>query len=276
MPPDHPLPTLRQTIAAHGLMPKKALGQHFLLDERLLDRIAGAAGTLSGCHVVEIGPGPGGLTRALLRAGAHVYAVEKDARCIAALKELEAAYPGKLRIVEADALTVDPTALAPAPRKIVANLPYNIGTALLVRWLELVWRQGREAFDNMTLMFQKEVAMRIAAPPGGKEYGRLSVMAQWLCEVTPCFAVPAGAFWPPPKVDSAVIRLMPRSQPLFQADKPALEKILASAFGQRRKMLRSALKPLGGEELLRKADIDPTRRAEELSVEEFCRIARCL
>lgn len=269
------LPPLREVIARHGIGARKGLGQHFLLDGNLTDRIARAAGSLDGIHVVEIGPGPGGLTRSLLAAGAaRVVAVERDPRCVDALAELEAAYPDRLKIVTADALEVDAAGLVPAPRRIVANLPYNVSTALLRRWLD-----APGAFESMTLMFQTEVAERLAATPGGRDYGRLSVLTQWLCDVRILFNVARTAFVPPPKVSSSVVRLFPRSAPLSPARMATLERITAAAFGQRRKMLRSSLKTLEAdtETLLKAAGIDDgTRRAETLSIEEFCALARAL
>jgi 16S rRNA (adenine1518-N6/adenine1519-N6)-dimethyltransferase len=269
------LPPLREIIARHGIGARKGLGQHFLLDGNLTDRIARAAGSLNGIHVVEIGPGPGGLTRSLLAAGAaRVVAIERDPRCVDALGELEAAYPGRLEIVAADALKIDAAALVPAPRRIVANLPYNVSTALLRRWLDTP-----TAFESMTLMFQTEVAERLAAGPGGRDYGRLSVLTQWLCDVRLLFNVSRTAFVPPPKVSSSVVQLIPRSAPLAPARMATLERVTAAAFGQRRKMLRSSLKSLkvGTEALLRNAGIeDTTRRAETLTVEEFCALARAL
>lgn len=267
------LPSLKDTIDRHGLAPKKSLGQHFLLDENLIAKIARCAGDLTKCTTIEIGPGPGGLTRALLAAGANVVAIEKDARCVAALAELQAVYPGKLGIIEQDALQADLPALTSAPRKIVANLPYNVGTALLIQWLEDAACGG--AYLSMTLMFQREVAERIWASPSSKAYGRLSVIAQWLCEVTHHFDLPPGAFSPPPKIHSSVITLAPRALPLYPADKKTLERVVAAAFGNRRKMLRQSLKSLNidAEALLARANIDGTRRAETLSVEEFCRLA---
>jgi 16S rRNA (adenine1518-N6/adenine1519-N6)-dimethyltransferase len=224
--------------------------------------------------VIEIGPGPGGLTRALLAAGARrVVAVERDRRCLAALAELAAAYPGRLDLVEGDALALDPAALGPAPRKIVANLPYNIATALLLRWLDDI-----AGFAGLTLMFQREVAQRLVAPPRSPSYGRLSVLVQWLTEPRIVFDVPARAFTPAPKVTSSVVSIAPRPAPLAAADKAALERVTAAAFGQRRKMLRASLRSLGVpvEPLLAAAGVAPTARAEELSVAEFCALARAL
>lgn len=262
------LPPLREVIRRHGLDARRPLGQHFLLDNNLTDRIVRAAGPLSGCAVFEIGPGPGGLTRSLLAAGADpLYAVEKDPRCAVAIRELAAIYPDRLHLVEADALAVDLRDLAPAPRKIVANLPYNVATPLLLGWL-----RDATAFSGLTVMLQKEVAVRLAAGPGRSEYGRLSIIVQWLCAVDYQFAVDRRAFVPPPKVVSAVVNLTPRAEPLAPADWRALETVTQAAFGQRRKMLRSALRPLGIDAA--GVDIDPTRRAEQLSVEEFCALAR--
>ena len=261
------LPPLRQVIARHGLDARRSLGQHFLLDLNLCARIARAAGDLAGLNVVEVGPGPGGLTRALLEAGAaRVFAVERDRRCVAALGDLAAAHPGRLEIVEADALQVDAAELAPEPRCIVANLPYNIAIPLLLGWLDRI-----RAFAGLTLMLQKEVAGRLVAAPRGKDYGRLSVIVQWLCEVRHQFNVDKRAFTPPPKVTSTVITLTPRPHPLAAVRRRDLETVTAAAFGQRRKMLRSSLKPLGLD--LSALGIAPTARAEELSVEEFCTLA---
>jgi 16S rRNA (adenine1518-N6/adenine1519-N6)-dimethyltransferase len=264
------LPPLRDVIARHRLNTRHSLGQHFLLDLNLTDRIARIAGDLSGVSVIEIGPGPGGLTRSLLEAGAPlVVVVEKDQRCIAAIGELAAAFPERLRIIEADALEVDVRDLAPAPRKIVANLPFNVGTPLLLRWL-------RDAADcaQLTLRFEKEVADRLVARARTPAYGRLSIMAQWLCDVRRDFNVDARAFVPPPRVTSTVVTLIPRDQPLAPAERTMLEAVAAAAFGQRRKMLRRSLKPLGIDPV--SIGIDPTHRAEDLSVEEFCGLARLL
>ena len=266
------LPPLREVIRRFDLAARKSLGQNFLLDLNLTARIARAAAPLEGVSVIEIGPGPGGLTRALLLAGArHVTAVERDPRCVAALAELAAAFPDRLTIIEGDALAVDAASLAPPPRKIVANLPYNIATPLLLQWL-----RRAEAFASLTLMFQKEVALRLAAAPRTKDYGRLSVMAQWRCAVRRLFDIPARAFVPPPKVTSSVVQLVTRAAPLAPCSFADLERVLAAGFGQRRKMLRQSLKPLGldAEALLAAAGVPPTARAEELSVEEFCTLAR--
>lgn len=267
----HPsLPPLRDVIARHNLATRRSLGQHFLLDLNLTDRIARVAGDLTGVSVIEIGPGPGGLTRSLLEAGAPlVVAVEKDERCIAAIGELAAAFPERLKIIEADALEIDVRELAPAPRKIVANLPFNVGTPLLLQWL-----RNATDFAQLTLMFQKEVADRLVAQARTSAYGRLSIMAQWLCEVRRDFNVDARAFVPPPRVASSVVTLIPRDQPLAPAERRMLEAVTGASFGQRRKMLRRSLKPLGIDPV--SAGIDPTHRAEDLSVEDFCALARLL
>ncbi len=269
------LSSLKSTIAQYGLATKKSLGQHFLLDENICAKIAAQAGDMAGCNIIEIGPGPGGLTRAVLATkAASLVAVEMDARCVEALQELVAVSSDKLRVVHADAMKISLPTLCNAPRKIVANLPYNVGTALLVRWLEDIYADPT-AYQSLTLMFQQEVADRIASAPNTKDYGRLSVMAQWLCDVVPRFVLPPGAFSPPPKVHSTVLTLIPRPTPLYAADKRALEKVLAAGFGNRRKMLRAALKSLfpEAERLLTRSNIDPTRRAETLNVEEWCRLS---
>lgn len=264
------LPPLRDVISRHGLRAKKSLGQHFLLDLNLTQRIARAAGNLQGRHVVEVGPGPGGLTRSLLESdAASVIAVEKDERSTEALQELEAAYPGRLRIIAADALDTNLAELVPAPRKIVSNLPYNIGTPLLLNWL----RQAHE-WESMTLMFQKEVADRLSAQPGSKSYGRLSIITQWLCEVRTEFNVSSKAFTPSPKVESSIVTLHPRIEPLAPARWESLEKVTKAAFGQRRKMLRTSLKSL--ELDLEALGITPTARAEELEISQFCAMAEAL
>jgi 16S rRNA (adenine1518-N6/adenine1519-N6)-dimethyltransferase len=264
------LPPLREVIARHGLSASKALGQNFLLDEQLLDRIARVPGPLAGALVYEVGPGPGGLTRALLRAGARVMAVERDRRCLPALAELSEASEAHLTVVEADALEVAP----PADAHIVANLPYNVGTALLVRWL------GGEAWPpawrSLTLMFQQEVAERIIAKPGSGAYGRLSVLAQWRSTAKLAMKVHRSAFVPPPKVMSAVIHIVPGAQP-EGVTAATLERLTAAAFGQRRKMLRGSLKGLPGAlAALEGLGIDPERRAETLAVADFVEIARRL
>ena len=261
-------------IARHGIAARKSLGQNFILDLNLTGRIARAAGGLAGGTTIEIGPGPGGLTRALLAEGArHVLAIERDPRCLAALGEMAAAYPGRVEIIEGDALALDPAALSEAPRRIVANLPYNIATALLLRWLDRIGE-----YESLTLMFQREVAERLVAAPRSSAYGRLSVLVQWLCEARILFDIPPRAFTPPPKVTSSVVRLVPRAAPLAPADKATLERVTAAAFGQRRKMLRSSLKSLDlpVEKLLAKAGVTATARAEELTVAEFCALARAI
>ncbi|HUH84698.1 MAG TPA: 16S rRNA (adenine(1518)-N(6)/adenine(1519)-N(6))-dimethyltransferase RsmA [Stellaceae bacterium] len=268
------LPPLRDVIRRHDLRARRSLGQNFLLDLNLTGRIARAAAPLEHVHVIEIGPGPGGLTRALLREGAHhVVAVERDPRCLAALGEIAAAYPGRLSIIVDDALALDPASLAPAPRKIVANLPYNIATPLLLAWLPAL-----AAYESLTLMFQKEVAARLVAAPRSKAYGRLSVMTQWVAEVRGLFDIPPRAFVPQPKVTSSVVRLVPRPSPLAPCRREDLERVVAAAFGQRRKMLRQSLKSLDvdADALLAAAAIAPTARAEELAVEDFSALARAL
>lgn len=270
------LPTLKTTIDAFGLSAKKNLGQHFLLDGNIIRRIVGHAGNMEGVSAIEIGPGPGGLTRALLESpAARVVVVEKDERCLPILSQLKELAGERLIIAQSDALEHDLTRY-PVPRKIVANLPYNVGTELLIRWLTQIAADPR-TYESMTLMFQKEVAERVVASEG-KEYGRLSVFAQWLCEVRYDMELPPGAFSPPPKVSSAVITLTPRVKPLFDVKKETLEKLLLKAFGQRRKMLRSALKGLvpDVESLLARAGIEPTLRAEQVDVMGFGRIARAL
>jgi 16S rRNA (adenine1518-N6/adenine1519-N6)-dimethyltransferase len=261
-------------IGRFGLAARKSLGQNFLLDLNLIARIARAAGPLHGVHVIEIGPGPGGLTRALLAAGASsVIAIERDRRCVEALGELAAAYPDRLRVIAGDALETDPATLAPAPRKIVANLPYNIATALLLQWLP-----DLAAYESLTLMFQKVVAGRLTARPRSHDFGRLSVLVQWAARVTALFDVAPRAFVPAPKVTSTLVRIEPRAAPVAPCRRADLERVTAAAFGQRRKMLRQSLRRLGvdPELLLAAAGIAPSRRAEELSVEEFCALARAL
>jgi 16S rRNA (adenine1518-N6/adenine1519-N6)-dimethyltransferase len=268
------LPPLREVIARHGLAAKKALGQNFLFDLNLTRRIARAAGPFDGVTVIEVGPGPGGLTRALLMEGAErLIVIERDARAIAALEEIAAAFPGRLTIIAGDALEADYEALANGrPAKIVANLPYNIATPLLVGWLSGRWPPF---YDSLTLMFQKEVAERIAAKPGGKEFGRLSVLSQYRCEVKKLFDVNRSAFTPPPKVTSSIVQLVPRAAPEPHCRLDVLERVTAAAFGQRRKMLRSSLRSLlpEPEGLLNELGIDPELRAEQLPVEAFARIA---
>jgi 16S rRNA (adenine1518-N6/adenine1519-N6)-dimethyltransferase len=262
------LPPLREVIRRHGLSARKSLGQHFLLDSNLTHRIARAAGDLTDSDVIEVGPGPGGLTRALLAVGARkVFAVERDVRCIAALRELADAYPGRLEIIAGDALEIDGSTLGARPRRIVANLPYNIATVLLIAWL-----RRADAFDGFTLMFQKEVAERIAAKPRTKAYGRLAVMAQWLCVVKLEFNLDRRAFTPPPKVSSSVVTLMPRPEPLAPATWRDMETVTAAAFNQRRKMLRASLRAFDFD--FAALGIAPEARAEELPVEQFCALAR--
>ncbi|MGB8816788.1 MAG: 16S rRNA (adenine(1518)-N(6)/adenine(1519)-N(6))-dimethyltransferase RsmA [Rhizobiaceae bacterium] len=270
------LPPLRDVIERFGLAPKKSLGQNFLLDLNLTSRIARASGPLTGIDVIEIGPGPGGLTRALLMNGAKsVTAIERDDRCIAALEEVAAHYPGKLNILAEDALQIDIPALAAKlgrPR-IVANLPYNIGTELLVKWITAP--DWPPAWQSLTLMFQKEVAQRIVANAGDNHYGRLGVLCGWRTDAELMFDVSPQAFTPAPKVTSSVVHITPKPNPL-QVSQPKLELVTKTAFGQRRKMLRQSLKPLGGEALLEKAGIEGTRRAETLSVTEFVELARLI
>ena len=263
-------PALRDVIRSFQLDARKKLGQHFLLDENLTAKIARLAGDLAGRNVIEVGPGPGGLTRALLGTqAAHVTAVEIDRRAAEAIRDLATYHPGRLTLLEEDALASDLAALVAAPRQIVANLPYNVATPLLVGWLRQAAR-----WERLTLMFQLEVAERIAAAPDTAAYGRLSVLCQWICETSLLMRIPPAAFTPPPKVYSAVVGFVPRpAQPdpvLFAA----MERVTAAAFQQRRKMLRGSLRALGGEALLARADIDPMRRAETLSVVEFERLAR--
>ena len=270
------LPPLRDVIQRHGLDAKKSLGQNFLFDLNLTQKIARTAGPLEGVTVIEVGPGPGGLTRAILSLGAKkVIAVERDSRCLPALAEIEAHYPGRLEVIEGDALKTDFEALVPAgePVRIIANLPYNVGTQLLVNWL--LPKQWPPFWLSMTLMFQKEVGQRIVAEEGDNHYGRLGVLAGWRTVSEMAFDVPPQAFSPPPKVTSTVVHLLPKDKPL-PCDVAKLEKVTEAAFGQRRKMLRQSVKSLGGETLLERAGIDPTRRAETLSVEEFVTLANCL
>jgi 16S rRNA (adenine1518-N6/adenine1519-N6)-dimethyltransferase len=269
------LPPLRETVRAHGLSASKALGQNFLFDEQLLDRIAALPGDLSGQTVFEVGPGPGGLTRALLRAGAQVIAVERDDRCLPLLGELADAFPGRLRVIADDAMAVDVEALTDgAPYHIVANLPYNVGTALFTRWLEP--RGWPPRWRSLTLMFQLEVAERIVAPVGGAAYGRLSVLAQWRSRARIAMKVHRSAFTPPPKVMSAIIHLVPAEQPAG-VDPRLLSKLTEKGFGQRRKMLRQSLKSVAGAiEALEALGIDPTRRAETVSIAERTALARAI
>ena len=270
------LPPLRDVIERHGIRASKSLGQNFLLDLNLTARIARAAGDLAGVTVVEVGPGPGGLTRALLAAGAaRVVAIERDERCLAALAEIGERYPGRLEVIAGDALAVDMAALADAPARIVSNLPYNVGTPLLVGWLRSEpWPPW---YESMILMFQREVAERIVAPPGSKTYGRLSVLTGWRSRARILFDVAPRAFTPSPKVTSAVVELLPIRDPL-PVDPDLLERVTAAAFGQRRKMLRQSLKTLGSDPLalLAEAGIEETRRAEEIAVADFVALANAL
>jgi 16S rRNA (adenine1518-N6/adenine1519-N6)-dimethyltransferase len=276
-PAPEELPPLREVIRRHGLIARKSLGQNFLFDLNLAARIARAAGELSGVTVFEVGPGPGGLTRALLALGARrVIAVERDERAIAALNEIAAHYPGRLDIVAADALAFDPRPrIESGPVRIVANLPYNIATVLLVAWVSAEpWPPW---YDAAVLMFQREVAERIVAEPGTKSYGRLSVLVQWRCEARILFDVNPSAFVPPPKVTSSLTRIVPRAAPLA-CDRAALETVTAAAFGQRRKMLRQSLRSLGVDavSLIEAAGLDPTARAEQIPVAGFVSLARAL
>jgi 16S rRNA (adenine1518-N6/adenine1519-N6)-dimethyltransferase len=263
------LPPLRDVLADHGLLAKKSFGQHFLLDLNITRKIARLAGFAPGERVIEVGPGPGGLTRALLEAGAQVIAIEKDERFRPLLEELGAAAPGALTLILADALTVDePSLTAGLGAHVVSNLPYNVGTALLIKWLTGPWTPA-----SMTLMFQKEVAERIVAPTDGDAYGRLAVIAQATSHAKTLMDVPARAFTPPPKVESAVVRLTPRADRPSATRLDALQKITAAAFGQRRKMLRASLKGLGGERLIVAAGLDPQARAETIDIDGFLRLA---
>ena len=267
------LPPLREVIARHGLIASKALGQNFLFDGQLLARIAAVPGDLSGAEVLEVGPGPGGLTRALLAAGARVTAIERDRRCIPALAELGDHYPGMLTVIEGDALAIDAPALFAGKPHIVSNLPYNVGTALLVGWLTGPWPPW---WQSLTLMFQKEVADRIVAPVDGDAYGRLAVLAQWRSTARIAMPVHRSAFTPPPKVMSAVVHIEPEEAP-DGATMPILERLTAAAFGQRRKMLRQSLKGVPGAlAALDAVGIDPTRRAETVSVAEFVALTKAL
>ena len=271
--PLHALPPLREVIARHGLQASKALGQNFLFDGQLLSRIAAVPGDLTQAEVLEVGPGPGGLTRALLAAGARVTAIERDRRCIPALAELGEAYPGKLTVIEGDALAIDAPSLFSGQPHIVSNLPYNVGTALLVGWLSADWRPW---WRSLTLMFQREVADRIVAAPGTDAYGRLAVLAQWRSAARIAMPVHRSAFTPPPKVMSAVVHITPLDAPESVRFR-TLERLTAAAFGQRRKMLRQSLKGVpGAEAALEAVGIDPTRRAETVSVDEFVALARAL
>ncbi|WP_298671392.1 16S rRNA (adenine(1518)-N(6)/adenine(1519)-N(6))-dimethyltransferase RsmA [uncultured Sphingomonas sp.] len=267
------LPPLREVIARHGLSASRALGQNFLFDAQLLARIAAIPGDLDGAEVLEVGPGPGGLTRALLAAGARVTAIERDRRCLPALAELADAYPGRLQVIEGDALEIDARALFDGAPHIVSNLPYNVGTALFVGWLSAAWLPW---WRSLTLMFQREVADRIVAAPGSDAYGRLAVLAQWRATARIAMPVHRSAFTPPPKVMSAVVHLVPTEAPEGISLK-TLEQLTAAAFGQRRKMLRQSLRGVAGAlDALLAEGIDATRRAETVSVAEFIRVARRL
>lgn len=271
------LPPLRDVIAEHGLSARKSLGQNFLLDLNLTAKIARQAGDLSACDVLEIGPGPGGLTRGLLAEGARkVVAIEKDARCIPALRDIAAAYPGRLEILEGDALAINPLDHLTPPIRIAANLPYNVGTELLTRWLSPP--DWPPFWQSLTLMFQREVAERIVAQPGTKAYGRLAILSQWRTNAQIAMSLPPGAFTPPPKVSSAVVHLTALPEPRFPADPATLSRVVAAAFNQRRKMLRSALKGMAPdiEDRLKSAGLSPTDRAETVPLEGFCALARVM
>ncbi|MGB0508311.1 MAG: 16S rRNA (adenine(1518)-N(6)/adenine(1519)-N(6))-dimethyltransferase RsmA [Pikeienuella sp.] len=270
------LPPLREVIAQHGLSAKKSLGQNFLLDLNLTSRIARAGAPLAETEVLEVGPGPGGLTRALLANGAkRVVAIERDARCLSALAEISEYYPGRLEVIEGDALEIDPRPLLNGPSQIIANLPYNVGTELFTRWMCAdPWTPW---WSRLTLMFQREVAQRIVAEPGQKAYGRLSVLAQWRATARMVFEVSPQAFTPPPKVTSAIVSVTP-GEPICDTSLASIERVTAAAFGQRRKMLRQSLKALGGDPkgILERSEIDGTRRAESLTLEEFGLLAKNL
>ncbi|ABG32632.1 ribosomal RNA small subunit methyltransferase A [Roseobacter denitrificans] len=273
---DH-LPPLRSVIRDHDLSARKSMGQNFLLDLNLTAKIARQAGDLSACDVLEIGPGPGGLTRGLLAQGARrVLAIEKDARCLPALAEIAAVYPGRLEVMNGDALEIDPLSALTPPIRVAANLPYNVGTELLVRWLTpQIWPPY---WQSLTLMFQREVAERIVARPGSKAYGRLAILAQWRADARIVMQLPPDAFTPPPKVSSSVVQITALPAPRYPADPYVLSKVVAMAFNQRRKMLRAALKGLGPdiEDRLLAAGIEPTERAERVSLEGFCALARAV
>ncbi len=269
------LPPLREVIATHQLSARKSLGQNFLLDLNLTAKIARQAGDLSTCDVLEIGPGPGGLTRGLLSEGARkVVAVEKDTRCIAALNDIATAYPGQLEVINGDALEINPLEHLTPPIRVAANLPYNVGTELLVRWLTPP--EWPPFWQSLTLMFQREVAERIVAQPGSKAYGRLAILAQWRAEARIAMSLPPGAFTPPPKVSSAVVHLTALPEPRYPADASTLSRVVAAAFNQRRKMLRASLKGVAPdiEDRLIAAGIKPTERAEQIPLEAFCALAR--
>ena len=269
------LPPLREVIATHGLIAKKSLGQNFLLDLNLTAKIARQAGDLTACDVLEVGPGPGGLTRGLLAEGARrVLAIEKDARAIAALSEISAAYPDRLEVLNADALDINPLAHLTPPVRIVANLPYNIGTELLVRWLTP--KEWPPVWSSLTLMFQREVAERIVAQPGSKKYGRLAILSQWRATPRIVMELPPEAFTPPPKIHSSVVHFEALAAPRFEAEAGVLERVVAAGFNQRRKMLRASLKGLAPdiEDRLHAAGLTPTDRAEQVPLEGWCALAR--
>lgn len=271
------LPPLRDVIAAHQLSARKSLGQNFLLDLNLTAKIARQAGDLTECDVLEIGPGPGGLTRGLLSEGARkILAIEKDARCLPVLQQISEAYPDRLQVINGDALDIDPLDHLTPPIRIAANLPYNVGTELLVRWLTP--KDWPPFWQSLTLMFQREVAERIVAQPGSKAYGRLAILSQWRSEARIALSLPPGAFTPPPKVSSAVVHLTALPEPRFPADAATLSRVVAAAFNQRRKMLRAALKSVSPdiEDHLNAAGIKPTERAEQVPLEAFCALARSL
>ncbi|MEP2640254.1 16S rRNA (adenine(1518)-N(6)/adenine(1519)-N(6))-dimethyltransferase RsmA [Roseobacter sp.] len=271
------LPPLRDVIADHGLRARKSMGQNFLLDLNLTSKIARQAGDLTGCDVLEIGPGPGGLTRGLLSEGArHVLAIEKDARCLPALAQVAAAYPERLTVLEGDALEIDPLVHLTPPIRVAANLPYNVGTELLVRWLTP--KEWPPFWQSLTLMFQREVAERIVAAPGSKTYGRLAILAQWRSDARIVLQLPPEAFTPPPKVSSSVVHLTALAEPRFPADAQILSRVVAAAFNQRRKMLRAALKGVAPdiEDRLIAAGLKPTDRAEQVPLEGFCALARAV
>ena len=271
------LPPLKDVISRHQLRAKKSLGQNFLLDLNLTSKIARYAGNLDQFDILEIGPGPGGLTRSLLNEGARkVVAIEKDSRCIEALEEIQAAFPGRLKLLQGDALSTNASEHLADPVRIIANLPYNIGTELLVRWLTS--KTWPSFWQSMTLMFQKEVANRIVASPGSKAYGRLSVMSQWRCDTKIVFNVPSSAFTPPPKVESTLVHFESLKEPKFPAEVEVLEFVVSKAFNQRRKMLRGALKGYfqNVEEGLLSIGVLPTKRAEDITVQEYCAMSQIL
>ena len=279
--PDDALPPLREVIATHNLRAERKFGQNFILDLNLTQRIARAGGDLSECSVIEIGPGPGGLTRGLLMSGARkVIVIEADERFLPALEDIKTAYPDRLEIVQGDALQISPDSLTAEPYRIISNLPYNIATPLFTGWLENSWRDGAwtPRFLSLTCMFQKEVAQRIVAAPGTANFGRLSVLTGWLTQARILFDVDRQVFVPPPNVTSSIVHVEPRAQPLAPADPQVLSKVTAAAFGQRRKMLRASLKNicLSPSEILAGADIAETKRAEQLEIEEFCTLARLI